>query len=160
MISRLFAETGERIWDGEVGQFVERTAIPCHRCGVCCERWQPPVTAAEEQRLAAFLDLAPEQVHADYTVAYPFDPDIRLLRREGRGCVFLRYDADGRTSCAVHPARPDVCREWTSSLSRKECIDGFRRYGADGELVPVATVYPEADERAAFTRVTRGDADT
>lgn len=155
MISRLFTIQGERIYDGEVGRFVEATAIPCHRCGVCCERWQPLVTAAEVERLAAYLAITPALVYGRFTAAYPFDDEVRLLAREGRGCVFLRYDMDGRSACAVHPARPEVCRDWTASLDRRECVDGLRRFGGD-EPIPLSAVYPLPDEAARFARAIRG----
>ena len=145
---------GERVFDGEVGRFVEASAIPCHRCGVCCERWQPLVSGEEAARLAAFLGVEVEAFLAEYTAAYPFDDAVRLLRREGRGCVFLGRDEGGRSLCTVHPARPDTCREWTASLDRRECVDGLARFGAGA--VPLAVVYPDEDERAAFAAVVRG----
>ena len=158
MITRLYGPSGERVYDHEVGQFVEACLIPCHRCGVCCQRWQPLVTTAERERLAAFLALSPDDVTAAFTTAYPFDDDARLLRHENGGCVFLRWEEDGRSACAVHPARPDACREWTASLARRECVDGFGRFGSADALVPLTVLYPDQDERLAFERVARGSA--
>src|SRR5215207_1304696 len=109
MITRMITGRGERVFDGEVGRFVEATAIPCHRCGICCERWQPLVSGREADRLATHLDLQIEEFVETYTTPYPFDDTVRLLRREGDGCVFLRRDKAGRAACAVHPARPDAC---------------------------------------------------
>jgi len=158
MISRLLAEGVERIFDGEIGRFVEASVIPCHRCGVCCERWQPLVSADERARLARFLDLSPMQFAHEFTTAYPFDDQLRLLRRVERGCVFLAYEA-GRSNCTVHPARPDSCRDWTASLERRECVDGLQRFdgvGGPAQIIPLVAVYPEREERAAFVRVIRG----
>lgn len=153
----MIGQTGERVYDGEVGRFVETTAIPCHRCGICCERWQPLVAEPDVARLSAFLHLRPEDFLRQYTTAYPFDDEVRLLRREGSGCVFLRRDDDGRSACAVHPERPEICRDWTASLDRRECVDGFARFGSPGTLIPLHVVYPDADERLAYGTVVRGE---
>jgi Fe-S-cluster containining protein len=153
MITRMTTPRGERVFDGEIGRFVEASAIPCHRCGVCCERWQPLVSGAEVARLADFLGIGLDAFLAAYTTSYPFDDAARLLRREGAGCVFLGRDERGRALCTVHPARPDTCREWTASLDRRECVDGLARFGAG--VVPIAVVYPDEGERAAFGGVIR-----
>jgi Fe-S-cluster containining protein len=156
MITRILAAEGERVYDDEVGRFVDE--IPCHRCGVCCERWQAPVSEAEAARLAEWLGLPVERLIEQYTERYPFDEGIRLLRHEGGGCVFLRREADGRAGCAVHPARPDTCRTWTASLQRRECIDGLDRFG--GAILPLTVIYPDAEERDRFADVLgveRGD---
>jgi Fe-S-cluster containining protein len=157
MITRLLMADGERLFDGEVGRFVEATAIPCHRCGVCCERWQPLVSSEEMDRLARYLGTSVEGFLAAYTTAYPFDDVLRLLRRDGRGCVFLDRDATGRAICTVHPARPDSCRQWTASMDRRECVDGLDRFAAG--VVPLAVVYPDEAERSAFIAVLRGPED-
>jgi Fe-S-cluster containining protein len=154
MMTRMIMVGGERLFDGEVGRFVEATAIPCHRCGVCCERWQPLVSSEEAGRLAAFLGISLEDFLTAYTAPYPFDDDLRLLRREQAGCVFLGRDETGRARCTVHPARPDTCRQWTASLDRRECLDGLDRFGAGA--VPLAVVYPNEAERTAFINVLRG----
>lgn len=157
MITRLFSPTAARVYDSEVGQFVQDSVIPCHRCGICCERWQARVTHADARRLAAYLGISADSLLATYTVPYPLDDATRLLRHDANGCVFLRRDADGRSACTVHPARPEVCETWTASLARRECRDGLRATRADEAIVDVACVYPVADERSAFLRVIQGD---
>jgi Fe-S-cluster containining protein len=156
MITRLRGPAGERVLDHEVGRFVEDCLIPCHRCGVCCQRWQPLVTAAERERLAAYLGITAAEVEQTYTTPYPFDDDARLLRHEGGGCVFLTWDGDGRSACSVHPARPDACREWLASLARGECVDGLARFGSADAVLSVTTLYPDSAEQHAFERVARG----
>lgn len=153
MITRLLSRAGERIFDGEIGAFVDASAIPCHRCGVCCERWQPPVTAAEIDRLAAHLGLDRDETARRYTRPYPFDDEVRLLARADGGCVFLAHDQDGRSRCTVHGARPDACRDWVASLDRRECVDGLRRFGPPDAAVESTAVYPDAEEHAAFLAV-------
>ena len=156
MITRIVTAERERIYDGEIGRFVEASAIPCHRCGICCERWQPLVSPDEAARLAGHLGMDAEAFTAAYTEPYPFDDTVRLLRREEHGCVFLGQEDDGRAACAVHPARPDACRNWIASLDRSECVDGLAYFGAAGAVLPVSQLYPDDADRAAFTRVARG----
>ncbi len=156
MIIHLTAPNVERIFDDEVGRFVEASAIPCHQCGVCCERWQPLVGDDEIERLAAFLGQGVESVREAYTELYPFDDSTRLLRQRQGACIFLTREASGRSRCSVHPARPDICRSWTASLDRRECIDGLGRFATDAVLIPIAAVYEAAGDRDAFAGVVRG----
>src|SRR5215211_1878153 len=155
MITHLTTPDVERIYDGEVGRFVEKSAIPCHQCGVCCERWQPLVTDTEIERIAEFLGVDAESLRRSCTVAYPFDDSVRLLRQEDGGCVFLRRQPSGRSLCAVHPARPDVCRSWIASLDRRECVDGLGRFGASSTLVPITVIYDTQADRDSFARTVR-----
>jgi len=156
MITRLFSAEGERVFDGEIGRFVEASVIPCHRCGICCERWQPLVSGADIDRLVEHLGLTHDRFVEAYTTPYPFDDEVRLLRRDGNACTFLRKDEHGRASCAVHEARPVACRAWTPSLERKECLDGLKRFGSPDVPLSVTTVYPEKEDRDAFAGVVRG----
>lgn len=124
--------------------------IPCHRCGVCCMRWQPLLTPADAATLAAQLGLRIADFHARYTLPYPFDDQERLLQQEAGSCIFLAWEADGRSTCTVHAARPAVCRAWGAGLEKRECRDGFARaLRADGRL-ELAVLYPEREDQATF----------
>lgn len=137
--------------DTASGWRVDAAPAPCHRCGVCCERWQPLLTPADAARLAAHLGLTPADFHRRFTAPYPFDDEQRLLQQEDGHCVFLRW-AEGRAACAVHTARPGVCRAWAAGLDKKECVQGLARFaGADG-LIQIGDLYPDADDRAEFLR--------
>ena len=129
--------------------------IPCHRCGVCCERWQPLLTPADAARLATHLGLSLDAFHIAYTSPYPFNDEQRLLRQEESHCVFLRYEADGRSACAVHAARPQVCREWSAGLDKKECVQGLKRFTDPAGLIQLQDLYPGPADRAAFVRAAR-----
>ncbi|MGD9889992.1 MAG: YkgJ family cysteine cluster protein [Dehalococcoidia bacterium] len=155
MITHLSTPDVERIYDGEISRFVEASAIPCHQCGVCCERWQPSVTDEEIERLAGFLRIDAASLRDSYTVEYPFDDAVRLLGQTDGACIFLRRQPSGRNLCAVHPARPDVCRSWTASLDRRECVDGLGRFAARATLVPINVVYDQQADRDAFAAVVR-----
>jgi Fe-S-cluster containining protein len=157
MITHLTTPDAERIYDDEIGRFVEKSAIPCHQCGVCCERWQPFVSDAEIERLAAFLTTDAGSLRDSHSTAYPFDDSVRLLRQVDGACIFLLREPSGRSLCAVHPARPDVCRSWTASLDRRECVDGLRRFDAPAALVPITVVYDAQADRDAFVRTVRAE---
>lgn len=125
-------------------------AIPCHRCGLCCERWQPLLTRADRERLAAHLGLSVATFEVAYTQPYPLDDERRLLRQENGRCVFLRYEGQ-HTTCTVHPARPQACRDWQPGLSRKECVEGLARFADAAGLIRLEDLYPdEADRQEAL----------
>jgi Fe-S-cluster containining protein len=129
--------------------------MPCHRCGVCCERWQPLITVEDAARLAAHLGLTAPSFREAYTEPYPFDDERWLLRRAGNGCVFLRFAEEAgitRAACAVHPARPAVCREWTAGFDKKECIQGLPRFARVDGSIQLSEMYPDEGEREAFRR--------
>jgi Fe-S-cluster containining protein len=147
---RLHAGPVERSFDAGLGRFTEDEAIPCFRCGVCCQRWQPLIGRAEAERLARFLGLPVEAFLARYARPYPLDDAQYQLRERDGGCVFLRFEA-GRASCAVHEARPQACRDWDASLSRRECLDGLRaRCTSEAPLAPLALY--EGPDAEAFVR--------
>ena len=57
-----------------------------------------------------------------------------LLRRSEKGCIFLHLDEhDERATCSVYNVRPKACRDWTASLSRRECREGLVRLKSRGK---------------------------
>jgi len=147
---RLRAGDVERRYDEGLGRFIDAEAIPCFRCGVCCQRWQPLIGPEETARLAVFLDMAPEAFLATYARPYPLaEATYQLRERPQGGCVFLEM-RDGRASCRVHPARPQACRDWEASLLRRECRDGLRALAPESVLA-VAPLYDSADDATAFS---------
>ncbi len=140
----LCAEQTRRSYDSGLGRFTDDEAIPCFRCGVCCQRWQPLVGRLEAERLAAFLGLSLGAFLERHTRRYPLAEDTYQLLGQDGGCVFLTFE-NGRAGCAVHEARPQACRDWDASLARRECLDGLRLLRADtGPLAPV-TLYDGPD---------------
>ena len=80
-------------------------AFECRRCGHCCRGTGGIVlTIKDRARLAAHLGMT---INA-FTAAYGDRKGgkLHLGVREDSLCVFFE---DG---CAVHPARPDICRAW------------------------------------------------
>jgi hypothetical protein len=152
---RLHAGAAQRSYDAALGRFTDDEAVPCYRCGVCCERWQPLVGPAEAARLAAQLDLALPDFLARYARPYPFAEETYQLReRPEGGCVFLTNDYAGRSGCAVHEARPQACRDWDASLLRRECRDGLQRLPADG--FAAVTLYDDPDDLRLLVERLRG----
>lgn len=151
---RLQAGDERRSYDEALGRFTDEEAIPCFRCGVCCERWQPLIGLAEIERLAAQLGLVIDDFLARYARPYPFaEQTYQLRERPEGGCIFLTDDGD-RAGCAVHAARPQACRDWDASLLRKECRDGLQRLPADG--VQTVALYDDPDDLRALVARLRG----
>ncbi len=99
--------------------------IECLRCGTCCRRHQPRLSTKEIQALAKGLGISVDDFISRYvqvtTVGY-------LLRQTEKGCVFLTYEEDkARASCRIYSFRPEACRNWAPSLSRRECQEGLER---------------------------------
>ncbi len=56
-----------------------------------------------------------------------------LLRQSAGRCVFLVPEEGGdRAGCGIYPFRPEACRNWVASLSRRECQEGLTRLKAKG----------------------------
>jgi Fe-S-cluster containining protein len=107
----------------------ERIAIPCFRCGVCCMKYSPRVTAAEAEHIAESLGVSLETFLERYVDDSWFEPGFYLLDTQGGACIFLAETEDSRVkSCLIHSVRPRVCREWQPGLDRKECLEGLQKY--------------------------------
>jgi len=89
-------------------------AFECARCGRCCAGptegyvW---VTAEEIQSMAEFLGESAEEARDRYTRNVGGRRSL-LEDAKSKDCVFLRYDADGLSECAVYPVRPTQCQTW------------------------------------------------
>ena len=80
-------------------------AFTCRRCGHCCQGTGGIVLAERDiARLAAHLNLDRDSLLARHTEHVGGMP--RLVSGADGYCIFYK---DG---CAIHPARPDVCRAW------------------------------------------------
>lgn len=120
-------------YDSVLGGFGNRST-PCFQCGTCCSKWQAPVNSDEVQTIAANLDIPIDEFYSDYVRKYPVRPDSYLLAHKEGGCIFLRHEGK-RALCFIHDFKPAVCRDWTSSLSRKECREGLSRLGEPSQIL-------------------------
>jgi Fe-S-cluster containining protein len=74
--------------------------------------------------------------------------------------MFLERDGEGRTSCSIHPVRPDACRDWEAGLDKKECRQGLVRAGDPDAILLPLTLYETPAEAMqlvdAIKKITRG----
>ncbi len=145
MIARLRTRDGVEREFG-AGEGGPAGAVPCVRCGVCCERWSPELAPADVERLARFLSLTADDLLSRFARPYP-PGGSHVLRHTAAGCVLLARGPDGRFACSVHPARPQACRDWQAALDRRECRDGLARIGSG--LVAPEDLYPGEPESLA-----------
>lgn len=106
----------------------KREAISCFRCGVCCMKYSPRVTAAEAEHIAESLGVSLEAFLERYVDDSWFEPGFYLLDTQDSTCIFLAESEDVRMkSCRIHSIRPQSCREWQPGLDRKECLEGLQK---------------------------------
>jgi Fe-S-cluster containining protein len=153
---RLNAVDEGRSYDTQLARFTDAETIPCFRCGVCCQRWQPLIGRLEADRLAASTGMETADFLAQFARPYPLEEDThQLLERDG-GCVFLRFD-NGLAGCSVHEARPQSCRDWDASLLRRECLDGVRgETSPSGLLIPLRLYEDDRSNRELADRLRLG----
>lgn len=132
-ITLMTGDGGRVEYDVASGRFTPQ-AIPCFQCGTCCSRWQAPLDRREAQLISEKLGVPLSRFQTDYLQPYPMRPDNYLIAHKDGACTFLHREV-GRSLCAIHDYKPQACRSWTPSLSRKECRDGLKRLAGPGELV-------------------------
>lgn len=101
----------------------------CLRCGECCRgRGGIVLRGNDAGRLAAFLDVPTGEFLARHTE--PRRGKTVLRSGDTGSCVFSHEER----GCAVHPAKPDVCRVWP--FFRGNMVDpvslGMARQGCPG----------------------------
>lgn len=84
----------------------EAVRYQCQRCGNCC-RWPGFVRLerGEEERIAAFLGLTPEQFVNEFCELHPNRQALSIKSRPNGECTML----DGRNVCAIQPVKPLQC---------------------------------------------------
>ena len=123
----------------------EEGAIPCFQCGVCCIKWQPLLSPTELRRVAGDLGLTPRTFKRRYTRPYPLRRGWHQFKTGAVGCIFLAFDR-GRALCTIHTVRPQVCRDWSPGLTKKECLEGLRTLEGPPLLTP-QDLYPTPEDR-------------
>lgn len=129
--------------------FPDRTeTFSCQRCGKCCEgRGGIVVGPRDLPRLCAHFRLPAEEVLARYTERMGGKPVLRC--GEDGFCLFFKAGA----GCAIHPARPAVCRAWpffrgnlvdeTSFAMAREDCPGMSRTASHAEFAREGIRYLE-----------------
>jgi Fe-S-cluster containining protein len=93
--------------DGAPPRGEEQQRFDCRRCGRCCRGSGGIVAGVKDvRRLCGHLRMNA----ADFAAAYAERRGGKLLIRAGDDgcCVFFKKDE----GCAVHEAKPDICRAW------------------------------------------------
>jgi len=104
------------------------TQLLCFRCGICCTRYDVPVTFEEAHKLADFLKIDWQTWLSNYT--NPAWPGVRsmLLVRLGGECVFLTKPLeDNSRVCLIHSVRPAACRDWQAGIDKIDCRNGLAK---------------------------------
>ncbi len=116
-----------------------RPPIECFRCGVCCMRYQPPLMSEDIERVATGLEMSTE----DFLSRYAQMTHVGYLLRHSEGrCVYLVLEEGGdRASCSIYQFRPEACRNWVASLSRRECQEGLTRLKATGKIMLASDLF-------------------
>ena len=81
--------------------------IDCKACGRCCRDLRPGVTEAEQQRLAAILNMSADEFCNRYLEYDPDNADEPPWRLKDSPCPFLQGN-----KCLLYEDRPAQCREY------------------------------------------------
>ncbi len=135
-----------RTSEGREITIAEHDPIPCLRCGICCTRYQPPLSPEDIDNIASALGISRAKCISRYAVKVPTQEGY-LLKRTEKGCVFLAWDADGKATCTIHASRPKACREWTPSLCKLECLEGLVKLKSRGQVMLLDELFTSQKDR-------------
>ena len=133
--------------DGTEDVMAEEIPIPCFRCGICCTLYRPPLYPEEIESIASALGIPGTEFISRYTEAV-LTKEGYCLKRTERGCIFLTWDEDGKACCTIYPFRPKVCREWTPSLSKPECLEGLAKLKSKGQIMLLDELFSSRDKKS------------
>lgn len=89
-------------------------AFECARCGGCCAGPAEGYVWVEPQgieAIAAFLKIDAIEVRRRYV--RDVDGRLSLVEQpQTKDCIFLSFDGDNLSRCAIYPVRPAQCRSW------------------------------------------------
>jgi Fe-S-cluster containining protein len=109
--------------------------MECLRCGICCTRHQAFVTAEDIERITASLGITVDEWERQYDDSRWRYSEYNLIRHVNGGCAFLTYK-DGVAACAIHPVKPECCRNWAPGPGRRECREGLEQAKKPGTTLP------------------------
>jgi Fe-S-cluster containining protein len=124
----------------------EQSPIPCFRCGICCTRYQAPLTPEDIDNIASALGMSRSRFVSKYAVKVATKEGY-LLKRTEKGCIFLAWDADGKARCTIYPARPKACRGWSPSLAKPECLEGLAKLKSKGQIMMLEEILSSHEEK-------------
>jgi Fe-S-cluster containining protein len=83
----------------------------CQRCGKCCTDIDLPYDKKSFFEIADFLGLTTEETIDKYYGKISQDGKYLEFDEHKRNpCPFLIAEDDGKSSCYIHPVKPDGCR--------------------------------------------------
>jgi len=132
--------------EGKEITITEQTPIPCFRCGICCTRYQAPLTSQDIDNIASALRISRSKCISRYALKLPIKEGY-LLKKTEKGCIFLAWDADGKARCTIYVSRPKACREWTPSLAKPECREGLAKLKSRGQIMLLEELFPSHEEK-------------
>jgi Fe-S-cluster containining protein len=95
----------------------------CNRCGACCKKYPFIELSKNETYL---LEQATALHHDEFTNLKDKAVEEYFLQFQENGdCVFLNEN-NGRYSCGVYDARPEICRNYPSKPEQKEACHANR----------------------------------
>jgi len=104
-----------------------REGIPCFRCGICCQRYQPYLDLEEVKLISSKLGITPEEFLEQYADARWPSSRSFLIRHNEQGCIFLTTGREKYEKlCLIHSFKPACCSAWQAGLQKPECRDGLR----------------------------------
>lgn len=107
----------------------ETGIIPCFRCGVCCTGRQVRLDLVEARRICDGLGLNWYVFLSNYVDPKWSGYGSFLLHQRDGACILLKNsDVPYCKVCIAHMFKPSACRDWYSSLYRRECQQGLAKY--------------------------------
>ncbi len=104
--------------------------MECLRCGVCCSKHQALVGPQEAQRIAAYLNITPDEWQKTYSEPKWHSDNNYLIRHDDGACIFLKF-ADDISYCAIQKVKPQCCIDWMPGADKKECLEGLGKRRTD-----------------------------
>jgi uncharacterized protein len=129
-------EAAERPW------YAEGLRFSCTQCGNCCSGAPGYVWVTEEEAagIAAYLNLSVEEFGRQHLRR--IGQRLSLREWSNGDCEWLVRYPDGKTKCAVHPARPVQCRTWPFWESNLESPAAWRAAGRTCPGLNVGAFHP------------------
>ena len=80
----------------------------CDRyCGKCCKEL---IVRVDQQDINKIKKLGYDEI--DFLERDLIDESKFVLKKNGRGCTFLKKNKKGMFSCSIHKNRPKICKKY------------------------------------------------
>lgn len=106
---------------------VSEEYFDCNKCGICCTRLRVSLSFIEAHRIADSLGVTWNDFRNTYLESDDLGDTAFFIRHQSGACIFLRFEEDQSTSCAIQPFKPLSCIQCNASLQRSICREGQTR---------------------------------